>query len=68
MCVCTYTQVQLLRETQGLWRVFMELQDWDAALRLCANAAQRDVVHQARADAAMAARDYNTAALHYAKV
>jgi hypothetical protein len=48
--------------------VFLELQDWEAALRMCASPAQRDVVHTAKADAAFAARDYATAAVHYAKV
>jgi hypothetical protein len=62
------SQVQLRNETEGLWRVFLELQDWEAALSMCASPTQRDVVHTAKADAAFAAHDYATAAMHYAKV
>lgn len=61
-------EVQLRQETQGLWRVFMELHSWDAALRMCSSTAQRDIVHSARAEAAMTSRDYMTAAEHFAKV
>ncbi len=43
-------------------------QDWDAALRCCSGPAQRDEVHRARAEAAVAAGDMRTAAVHYAKV
>lgn len=42
--------------------------DWDAALSHCTTSAQRDEVHVARADAAMASGDLSTAAVHYARV
>ena len=43
-------------------------QDWDQALRLCSNTMQRDEVHCVWAEAAMAAGDLSTAAVHWAKV
>jgi hypothetical protein len=61
-------QVQLQQEARDMWRVFLEQRDWEAALRQCSSNAQRDEVHRARAEAAAAARDWSTAAVHWAKV
>ncbi|KAG2496729.1 hypothetical protein HYH03_005142 [Edaphochlamys debaryana] len=60
--------VALQGESRGMWRVYLELQNWDAALRACSGPAQRDEVHRARAEAAAAAGDFRTAAVHFAKI
>jgi hypothetical protein len=63
-----YLQVQLQQEARDMWRVFLEQRDWEAALRQCSSSTQRDEVHRARAEAAAAARDWGSAAVHWAKV
>ncbi|GLI64360.1 hypothetical protein VaNZ11_007601 [Volvox africanus] len=60
--------ITLQNEDRGMWRVYLELQNWDAALRCCSGPAQRDEVHRARAEAALTAGDYRTAAVHFAKI
>ncbi|GIL52118.1 hypothetical protein Vafri_8045 [Volvox africanus] len=60
--------ISLQNEDRGMWRVYLELQDWDAALRCCSGPAQRDDVYRARAEASLAAGDYRTAAVHFAKI
>ncbi|KXZ53918.1 hypothetical protein GPECTOR_6g836 [Gonium pectorale] len=49
-------EVSLQHEGAGMWRVYLEMQP------------QRDEVHRARAEAAAAAGDFRTAAVHWAKV
>ncbi len=65
--LCSETLL-LLRNPSLLLRNLVGAQDWDAALRCCSGPAQRDEVHRARAEAALAAGDYRTAAVHFAKV
>ncbi|GLC42145.1 hypothetical protein PLESTB_000635800 [Pleodorina starrii] len=61
-------EVNLQNEAGGMWRVYMMMQDWDAALRCCSGSSQRDEVHRERGEVALAAGDYRTAAVHYAKI
>ncbi|EFJ45682.1 hypothetical protein VOLCADRAFT_105888 [Volvox carteri f. nagariensis] len=60
--------VTLQHEDRGMWKVYLDMQDWDAALRCCSSQARRDEVHRARAEAALAMGDYRTAGVHFAKV
>ncbi len=61
-------EVTVPQEGRDMWRVYLEQQDWDASLRMCGSAAQRDEVHCTRAEAAAKLGDYATAALHWAKI
>lgn len=61
-------EVAVLQEARDMWRVYLQQQQWELALRHCSSAAQRDEVHCAKAEAALAKGDLCTAAVHFAKV
>jgi hypothetical protein len=48
--------------------VYLEAGEFEAALRLCSSAAQRDAVHLARAEPAFQERDLMTAAASWGRV
>ncbi|MEW5309299.1 MAG: hypothetical protein WDW38_001194 [Sanguina aurantia] len=61
-------EVLVSHEARDMWAVYLALQDWEQALRLCSSSAQRDDVHRAWAEAAALEGDFMTAALHFAKI
>ncbi|KIY93622.1 Pep3/Vps18/deep orange family protein, partial [Monoraphidium neglectum] len=61
-------EVGLLNEGRGMWRTYLEYEDYDSALKLAAGPAQRDTVYLAMARDSFARGDYKAAASQWARV
>ncbi|KAL6659392.1 hypothetical protein ACP70R_003432 [Stipagrostis hirtigluma subsp. patula] len=61
-------QVSTSDEGRDMWQVYLDMNDYAAALSHCRNPFQRDQVYLVQADAAFAAKEYYIAASFYAKI
>eukprot|EP00877_Chromochloris_zofingiensis_P007678 jgi/Chrzof1/3163/Cz12g14060.t1 len=61
-------EVGIRNEGKDMWRIYMDYQDYDNALKLCSGPGQRDTVYHTMALAAASNGDYKTAAAQYAKI
>ncbi|TVU43036.1 hypothetical protein EJB05_09469 [Eragrostis curvula] len=61
-------QVSTSDEGRDMWQVYLDMNDYAAALSHCRNPFQRDQVYRVQADAAFAAKEYYIAASFYAKM
>ncbi|KAL6843083.1 hypothetical protein ACP4OV_026796 [Aristida adscensionis] len=61
-------QVSTSDEGRDMWQVYLDMNDYAAALSHCRNPFQRDQVYLVQADAAFAAKQYFIAASFYAKI
>ncbi|KAL8160474.1 hypothetical protein V2J09_002011 [Rumex salicifolius] len=61
-------QVSVNDEGRDMWKVYLDMKDYAAALANCRNALQRDEVYLAQAEAAFSTKDFNRAASFYAKI
>ncbi|KAI8463559.1 MAG: hypothetical protein J3K34DRAFT_462375 [Monoraphidium minutum] len=61
-------EVGLSNEGRGMWRTYLEHEDYDSALRLAAGPAQRDAVYIAMAEDSFARGDRKAAAAQWGRV
>ncbi|XP_050205186.1 vacuolar sorting protein 18 [Mercurialis annua] len=61
-------QVSVNDEGRDMWKVYLDMKEYAAALANCRDPLQRDQVYLLQADAAFASRDFQRAASFYAKV
>ncbi|KAG8642377.1 vacuolar sorting protein 18 [Manihot esculenta] len=61
-------QVSVNDEGRDMWKVYLDMKEYTAALANCRDPLQRDQVYLLQADAAFASRDFLRAASFYAKV
>ncbi|KAK6148356.1 hypothetical protein DH2020_019268 [Rehmannia glutinosa] len=61
-------QVSVNDEGRDMWKVYLELKEYAAALANCRDALQRDQVYLVQAEAAFTAKDFLRAASFYAKI
>lgn len=61
-------QVSVNDEGRDMWKVYLDMKEYAAALAHCRDPLQRDQVYLLQADAAFASRDFLRAASFYAKV
>ncbi|XP_038887715.1 vacuolar sorting protein 18 isoform X1 [Benincasa hispida] len=61
-------QVSVNDEGRDMWKVYLDMKEYTAALANCRDALQRDQVYLAQAEGALASRDYLRAASFYAKI
>ncbi|KAL0417125.1 UNVERIFIED_CONTAM: Vacuolar sorting protein 18 [Sesamum latifolium] len=61
-------QVSVNDEGRDMWKVYLDLQEYAAALANCRDALQRDQVYLVQAEAAFTAKDFLRAASFYAKI
>ncbi|KAL8465488.1 hypothetical protein ACS0TY_034842 [Phlomoides rotata] len=61
-------QVSVNDEGRDMWKVYLDLQEYGAALANCHDALQRDQVYLVQAETAFTAKDYLRAASFYAKI
>ncbi|EEF44511.1 vacuolar sorting protein 18 isoform X2 [Ricinus communis] len=61
-------QVSVNDEGRDMWKVYLDMKEYAAALANCRDPFQRDQVYLLQADAAFASRDFLRAASFYAKV
>ncbi|KAL4204894.1 hypothetical protein AMTRI_Chr01g112010 [Amborella trichopoda] len=61
-------EVSVRDEGQDMWKVYLDLKEYAAALEHCRNPFQRDQVYLVQAEAAFSSKDFHRAASFYAKV
>ncbi|KAI9383863.1 hypothetical protein POPTR_013G147600v4 [Populus trichocarpa] len=61
-------QVSVNDEGRDMWKVYLDMKDYAAALANCRDPLQRDQVYLVQADAAFTSRDFLRAASFYAKI
>ncbi|KAF5949151.1 hypothetical protein HYC85_015108 [Camellia sinensis] len=61
-------QVSVNDEGRDMWKVYLDLKEYAAALANCRDPFQRDQVYLAQAEAAFSAKDFLRAASFYAKI
>ncbi|KAM1428017.1 hypothetical protein ACFXTO_020492 [Malus domestica] len=61
-------QVSVNDEGRDMWKVYLDMKEYAAALANCRDPLQRDQVYLVQAEATFAAKDYLRAASFYAKV
>lgn len=61
-------QVSINDEGRDMWKVYLDLKEYAAALASCRDALQRDQVYLVQAEAAFVAREFLRAASFYAKI
>ncbi|GAB4825027.1 Vacuolar protein sorting-associated protein 18 like protein [Ancistrocladus abbreviatus] len=61
-------QVSVNDEGRDMWKVYLDMKEYAAALANCRDALQRDQVYLAQAEAAFSAKDFVRAASFYAKI
>ncbi|PON81924.1 Deep orange protein [Trema orientale] len=61
-------QVSVNDEGRDMWKVYLDMKDYAAALANCRDALQRDQVYLVQAEAAFVSKDYLRAASFYAKI
>ncbi|KAL0356149.1 UNVERIFIED_CONTAM: Vacuolar sorting protein 18 [Sesamum radiatum] len=61
-------QVSVNDEGRDMWKVYLDLKEYAAALANCRDALQRDQVYLVQAEAAFTAKDFLRAASFYAKI
>ncbi|KAA8528729.1 hypothetical protein F0562_036084 [Nyssa sinensis] len=61
-------QVSVNDEGRDMWKVYLDLKEYAAALASCHDAIQRDQVYLEQAEAAFSAKDFLRAASFYAKI
>ncbi|KAM1515110.1 hypothetical protein EV1_014124 [Malus domestica] len=61
-------QVSVNDEGRDMWKVYLDMKEYAAALANCRDPLQRDQVYLVQAEAAFAAKDYLRAASFYAKI
>ncbi|GBF90405.1 hypothetical protein Rsub_03401 [Raphidocelis subcapitata] len=61
-------EAALENEGRGMWRTYLEAEDYESALRLAAGPAQRDAVYCAMARASFGAGQYRAAAAQWGRV
>ncbi|XP_008455352.2 vacuolar sorting protein 18 [Cucumis melo] len=61
-------QVSVNDEGRDMWKVYLDMKEYTAALANCRDSLQRDQVYLAQAEDALASRDYLRAASFYAKI
>lgn len=61
-------QVSVNDEGRDMWKVYLDLKEYAAALANCRDALQRDQVYLVQAEAAFSAKDFMRAASFYAKI
>lgn len=61
-------QVSVNDEGRDMWKVYLDMKEYTAALANCRDSLQRDQVYLAQAEGALASRDYLRAASFYAKI
>ncbi|XP_048329359.2 vacuolar sorting protein 18 [Ziziphus jujuba] len=61
-------QVSVNDEGRGMWKVYLDMKEYAAALANCRDPLQRDQVYLMQAEAAFASKDYLRAASFYAKI
>ncbi|EPS65592.1 hypothetical protein M569_09185, partial [Genlisea aurea] len=61
-------QVSVNDEGRDMWKVYLDLKEYAAALANCRDALQRDQVYLVQAEAAFEAKDFLRAASFYAKI
>ncbi|PKA62970.1 hypothetical protein AXF42_Ash007766 [Apostasia shenzhenica] len=61
-------QVSVQDEGRDMWKVYLDMKEFAAALAHCRSPLQRDQVYLIQADAAFSAKDFYRAASFYAKV
>ncbi|PIN14046.1 hypothetical protein CDL12_13329 [Handroanthus impetiginosus] len=61
-------QVSVNDEGRDMWKVYLDLKEYAAALANCRDALQRDQVYLVQAEAAFSAKDFLRAASFYAKI
>eukprot|EP00252_Welwitschia_mirabilis_P007813 TRINITY_DN19529_c0_g1_i1.p1 TRINITY_DN19529_c0_g1~~TRINITY_DN19529_c0_g1_i1.p1 ORF type:complete len:1023 (+),score=246.07 TRINITY_DN19529_c0_g1_i1:343-3411(+) len=60
-------EISVQDEGQDMWKVYLEMKQYTAALEHCRNILQRDQVYLVQADAAFSSEDFMRAASFYAK-
>ncbi|CAB4304834.1 unnamed protein product [Prunus armeniaca] len=61
-------QVSVNDEGRDMWKVYLDMKEYAAALANCRDPLQRDQVYLVQAEAALASKDYLRAASFYAKI
>lgn len=61
-------QVSVNDEGRDMWKVYLDMKEYTAALANCRDSLQRDQVYLAQAEGALASKDYLRAASFYAKI
>ncbi|XP_061346722.1 vacuolar sorting protein 18 isoform X1 [Gastrolobium bilobum] len=61
-------QVSVNDEGRDMWKVYLDMKEYAAALANCRDPFQRDQVHLVQAEAAFSSKDYFRAASFYAKI
>ncbi|KAK7308269.1 hypothetical protein VNO77_41871 [Canavalia gladiata] len=61
-------QVSINDEGQDMWKVYLDMKEYAAALANCRDPFQRDQVYLVQAEAAFSSKDYFRAASFYAKI
>ncbi|KAG6661371.1 hypothetical protein I3843_03G164800 [Carya illinoinensis] len=61
-------QVSVNDEGRDMWKVYLDMKEYAAALANCRDALQRDQVYLVQAEAAFASKDYLRAASFFAKI
>ncbi|KAL6493527.1 Vacuolar protein sorting-associated protein 18 like protein [Orobanche gracilis] len=61
-------QVSVKDEGRDMWKVYLELKDYAAALANCRDSLQRDQVYLVQAESAFTAKDFLRSASFYAKI
>ncbi|GAB2262904.1 hypothetical protein Droror1_Dr00003901 [Drosera rotundifolia] len=61
-------QVSVNDEGRDMWKVYLDMKEYAAALANCRNALQRDQVYLAQAESAFSSKDFFRSASFYAKI
>ncbi|CAH9073769.1 unnamed protein product [Cuscuta epithymum] len=61
-------QVSVNDEARDMWKVYLDLKEYAAALAICNDHLQRDQVYLVQAESAFSAKDFMRAAYFYAKI